>query len=86
MSLEDINGKIEGNISTKDTIISGNILSKSMSISGNVQPAGQKIVYDAEWGDIKGNIKNQDDLQIELHERDNDSLSVWEVEKILYLG
>lgn len=62
-----------------------NLSTRGLTLKGSVKPVGQKVIVNAEWGTIYGEIENQDDLMIELHERDNDALSVQEIEKILYL-
>ena len=65
--------------------VNGNIKTNQKSLRGNAIPVGQTIIQNAVWGTITGEIERQEDLQIELHERDNDGLSVQEIEAILYL-
>ena len=80
----NINGNIGGDISgTKN--VRGNI-SGARDLGGNINPMGQTIIQKAVWGEIVGDIENQDDLQIELHKRDNNGLTVQEIEAILYVG
>ena len=80
----NINGNIGGNISGAQNV-RGNI-SGARDLGGNVNPIGQTIIQNAVWGEIVGDIENQDDLQIELHERDNKGMTVQEIERILYVG
>ncbi len=80
-----IDGKIKGRIDTSIQEVSGDISLTTKNMSGVVQPAGQTIVYDAQWGGIKGDIETQMDLQTELHKRDTEAIPISEVEKILYL-
>lgn len=67
-------------------IIDGNATPKTVTVRGNITPIGEKIVYDAVWGSITGEIEHQEDLMEQLYERDTDALSVQDVEKILYVG
>ena len=72
-----------GNATTSIPKVSGNVSLRSPSISGNVQGGNGRTIL---WGNITGDIENQEDLMIELHERDTDELTVQEIERILYVG
>ena len=84
--IKEVDGVISGNIRSPSGSISGDITGKALNLQGTADVVGQRIVYDAQWGGIKGDIDRQEDLQVELHERDNSALTVQEIEKILYLG
>lgn len=77
--------EVQGNIIMNQISVGGSVPSSEKTISGEAKPVGKTIVYDAAWGEITGDINNQEDLQVELHERDNEALTIQEVEKILYL-
>ena len=68
-------------------VIKGSIRSPSNApvLTGSVNSLGQQVIQNAEWGEIKGDIEKQEDLQTELHQRDNQALTVQEIEKLLYL-
>lgn len=83
--IKDVDGKISGSIRSLVPVISGRVTSKG-SVTGRVDPVGQKIIYNTYWGGITGEIERQEDLMTQLHDRDNQALTVQEIEKILYLG
>lgn len=75
MSLQAVGGRISGRIETRNN-----------GISGKVNPAGGSIVVDAKWGEITGDIEDQEDLSLKIEREQPKPMSVAEIEKILYLG
>lgn len=78
--------EVQGNIIINQRSLGGSVPSGKRTLSGTADPVGKTVVYDAIWGEITGAIGDQEDLQIELQERDNEPLTVQEIEKILYLN
>lgn len=62
MPIDFTQARARGNLATNGMKLGGNATTGGVTLRGSAKPVGQKIIVDAEWGQILGNIENQTDL------------------------